>query len=137
MRLDGDIEFRKLRNQLEALLELRGTAEDSFVPAAQGQLLDLSINALKMCVQANLEQRGQELPKEVDAMMAYVDEAYKDLAARKEILDIAFDRLNAKDRFMKRRAQHLLGLTPYAAIVSKKPPALNYGEYPNRDQGQK
>jgi hypothetical protein len=132
MRLYGDYELTKLMDQLDTLLELRGTTEDSFVPAAQGRLLDLAINALKMCVQASLEKRREELPKEVDLLLAYAEEAYKNPVAKKEYLDMAFDCINAEGRFMQKRAQHLLGLTPYAAIMSKKPIAPNYGELANR-----
>jgi hypothetical protein len=109
----------KLLDQLDSLIKLRETSVSAYAPAAEGRLLDLSINALKMAVQANMEAR--------DKGMAGVPETYRDLVRglannpelRPDVLVKMRDNSHVHDRYLRDRARHLMGLSAVNGMTSK------------------
>lgn len=113
----------KLLDQLDSLMNLREKSAASYAPAAEGRLLDLSINALKMAIQANMEAR--------DKGMSGVPETYKDLVQglarnpefRADVLAKIRDNSHVHDRYLRDRARHLMGLSAFNETPSRDPEA--------------
>ncbi|HAJ48792.1 MAG TPA: hypothetical protein DCL54_19615 [Alphaproteobacteria bacterium] len=119
----------KLLDQLDSLMNLREKSAASYAPAAEGRLLDLSINALKMAIQANMEARDKGMsgaPERYTDLMRSLSESPEH---RSEIVAKMRDSSHVHERYLHDRVRHLMGLgtsngfspTPTASKMSGAP----------------